>query len=135
VVQLKAALGLALVSSGQRREGFEQCEQSVAAARALSDQYRLVASELALLRARVENGDAAGARSLLDQLAPLLPNHPESRWRALAFMSRLDAAYKADAVKAAEALKHEWGDAAFLAYERRPDAARLLRPLMPQTLR
>jgi len=135
VVQLKAILGLALVSSGQRREGLKECEESVAAARALSDQYRLIASELALLRARVENGDAAGARAQLDQLAPVLPNHPESRWRALALMGRLDAAYKADAVKAAEDLKHGWGDAAFLAYERRPDIARLLRPLMPQTLR
>jgi len=135
VVQLKAILGLALVSSGQRREGLKECEESVAAARALSDQYRLIASELALLRARVENGDAAGARAQLDQLTPVLPNHPESRWRALALMGRLDAAYKADAVKAAEDLKHGWGDAAFLAYERRPDIARLLRPLMPQTLR
>ena len=128
----KAILGVALAASGQRREGISQCEEAVSAARSVSDLHLLVGAELALLQARVETGDRAGARSIYDQMTPQLRNYPESRWRAVAWMSRADATYRPDALNAIDALKHLWGEAAFSGYQRRPDIARLLRPLLTQ---
>src|ERR1035437_7271777 len=85
---LKRILGFALLASGNRKEGLRNCEESVATVAKLNDAAATLRSRLALLRARIETGDRAGALNLFHDAEPALASYPESRWRALAWMAR-----------------------------------------------
>jgi hypothetical protein len=87
-------------------------------------------SRLALLRARLETGDRAGALNLLHDAEPALASHPESRWRALAWMARAGRQYAAPAREALDDLARQWGAAAYRIYLTRPDVQELSRPLL-----
>ena len=85
-------------------------------------------ARLALLRARSETGDRAGALNLFHDAA--LAGHPESRWRALAWMARTGRQYAAPARDALDDLARQWGPAAYRIYLTRPDVQELSRPLL-----
>ena len=125
--RIQATLGRALISSGHGREGLQACEEAVSEARKITDRRELLLAQLALLAGRVEMRDQAAARALFEQIVPELESHPESHWRALALMSRLDPGYQSGAAKAAEDLARMWGESAAAGYRQRPDIARLLR--------
>jgi hypothetical protein len=64
------------------------------------------------------------------ELEPLLAQRPESHWRALALASGADPQYTASAAEALKKLGSNWDDEQFSQYLRRPDIARLSRPLL-----
>jgi tetratricopeptide (TPR) repeat protein len=127
---LKRILGLAVLGSGNRKEGLRNCEESLAAVVKLKDVTATLRSRLALLRVRLETGDRAGALDLLHDAEPALASHPESRWRALAWMARAGRQYAVSARDALNDLARQWGDAAYRIYLTRPDAQELSRPLL-----
>jgi len=130
IADLKRILGLALLASGNRTEGLRNCEESLAAVAKLNDEAATLRSRLALLRARIETGDRAGALNLLHDAEPVLAGHPESRWRALAWMARAGHQYAAPARDALDDLARQWGAAAYRIYLTRPDVQELSRPLL-----
>jgi hypothetical protein len=130
VADLKRILGIALVASGNRREGLRNCEESLAAAAKLDDVTVLLRSRLALLQARLETGDRAGALGIFHEAEPALASHPESRWRALALLARADRKYAIPARQALDELARQWDDAAYRTYLTRPDVQKLSRPLL-----
>jgi hypothetical protein len=129
VAGLKDILGLALLGLGSKIEGRRSCEESLAAAAKFNDVTTLVSARLALLQARLETGDRAGALSVFHEAEPALAGHPESRWRALALMARADRQYASSARQALDAIARQWGDAAFRLYLARPDMQKLSLPL------
>ena len=128
--ELKRILALALLASGNRTEGLRNCEESLAAVAKLNDVAATLRSHLALLRARIETGDRAGALNLFHDAEPALASHPESRWRALAWMARAGRQYAAPARDALDDLARQWGPAAYRIYLTRPDVQELSRPLL-----
>jgi tetratricopeptide (TPR) repeat protein len=127
-VELNTILGLALLALGQRRKALRLCEESVASAAKLDDVRSLLGSRLAVLKARVETGDKAGAARVYLDLEPTLDGHPESRWRVFALMAQIDRRKVIHARQALDELS-QWGDSAFHTYLRRPDVQRLSHPL------
>ena len=130
IADLKRILGLALLASGNRTEGLRNCQESLAAVAKLNDVAATLRSRVALLRARLETGDRAGALNLLHDAGPALAGHPESRWRALAWMARAGRQYAAPARDALDDLARQWGAAAYRIYLTRPDVQELSRPLL-----
>jgi tetratricopeptide (TPR) repeat protein len=128
--ELKAALGLALLGSGKEQEGLRMCEDALASAATLGDQAAILSRSLAVLRARLEMRDRVGALALFQKIEPALGGFPESRWRALALMSRLDQQYLGPARQALDNLSANWGKDAFRSYLARPDIGQLSRPLL-----
>src|SRR5271157_592818 len=120
-------LGLALLRSGKKKDGLRNCEESLAAAAKGNDATAAFDSRLAVLTARLETSDDAGARSVFHDLEPALAVHPESRWRALALMAGMDRQFSARAREALADLAHLWGDAAYRTYLARPDVQKLSR--------
>jgi tetratricopeptide (TPR) repeat protein len=120
-------LGLALLGSGNRTDGLRNCEESLAAATKGYDAATTFDSRLAVLIARLENHNEAGARSVFHDLEPALAAYPESRWRALALMAGIDRQFSARAREALADLAHLWGDAAYRTYLERPDVQKLSR--------
>jgi tetratricopeptide (TPR) repeat protein len=123
-------LGLALLGSGKRKDGLRNCEESLAAAAKGNDAATTFDSRLAVLIARLENGNDAGAQSVFHDLEPALAVHPESRWRALALMAGIDRQFSVRARETLEELAHLWGDAAYRTYLGRPDIQKLSRPVL-----
>ena len=133
-VELKRTLGLALLAAGNKSEGRRQCEESLAAAAKLKDEGALRGARLAVEQARAETGDLDGARAVFRDIKPALEGHPESQWRAIAIVGRVDASYIPAAREAYESLARQWGDAVWRSYAGRPDVQRLSRPLtQPKT--
>jgi len=130
IADLKRILGLALLASGSRTEGLRNCQESLAAVAKLNDVAATLRSRVALLRARLETGDRAGALNLLHDAEPALASHPESRWRTLAWMARTDRQYAVPARQALDDLARQWGAAAYRIYLTRPDVQELSRPLV-----
>ncbi len=127
---LERIFGLALLASGNRTEGLRNCQESLAAVAKLNDVAATLRSRVALLRARLETGDRAGALNLLHDAEPALASHPESRWRALAWMARTGRQYALPARDALDDLASQWGAAAYRIYLTRPDVQELSRPLL-----
>jgi tRNA A-37 threonylcarbamoyl transferase component Bud32/Tfp pilus assembly protein PilF len=127
---LTQILGLALLGSGNRREGLRYCERSLAALAQLDSVDEVLSARLALAKAKLETGDRAGAVALLHLTEPAFATHPESRWRSLALMARADTSYAAGARQALDDLGRAWGASAFEAYLTRPDIRELSRPLL-----
>jgi len=130
VAELSRVLGLALLGGGNKKEGLRNCEASLKAAAPLNDVAVSVRSRLALLEARLETGDRAGALNLFHETEPMLAGHPESRWRALALVARGDGQYTTPARQALDGLARLWGDEAYRSYVKRPDLQRLALPLL-----
>jgi len=127
--ELKRILGLALIASGNRKEGLRNCEESLDAAGKRNDVAALLRSQLALLRARIETGDHQGSVKLFRDMEPELVSHPESGWRALALVAKTNRQYFEPARRALGELTRVWGDAAYRTYLTRPDVQELSRPL------
>jgi hypothetical protein len=130
IADLKRILGLALLASGNRKEGLRNCQESLATVAKLNDAAATLRSRLALLRARIETGDRAGALNLFHDAEPALASYPESRWRALAWMARAGRQYAVPARQALDDLARQWGPAAYRIYRTRPDVQELSRPLL-----
>jgi tetratricopeptide (TPR) repeat protein len=133
VIELTRVLGLAMVATGDPRDGLRKCEEALDAASKSDDVSALLSARLALAEARLENGDRTGAATLLQTTEPTLAGHPESRWRAFALLARIDRKRVVTARQALDDLKTQWGDAAFAQYQTRNDVRKLLRPLSSPT--
>jgi tetratricopeptide (TPR) repeat protein len=110
------------------RPALKPCEDAWSMADKLDPALKLDAA-VALLEARIENNQRQPALDLLHQIEPGLPSRPELRWRALAFGSRIEPAYLAQAREALAQLSRFWGDSVYNVYLTRPDVAKLSRPL------
>jgi len=131
--ELQVSLGAALAGTGHRDEGRRTLEDALAAAGSLGDPDLLLNVRLAILRTRVESGDRPGALAVFHDAEPALSGFPESRWRALALVSRVEPQYAAPARQAIDQLAGQWGAEAFRSYRERPDVASLSRPLFLST--
>jgi serine/threonine protein kinase/Flp pilus assembly protein TadD len=129
VADLKRVLGLSLLAVGNKKEGLISCQESLAQAVNLADVAGVFRARLALLQARLETGDREGALDLFHEMERDLPTHPESHWRALALMARLDTLYAFPARQALEKLR-AWGESAYRTYLARPDVQKLSRPIL-----
>jgi eukaryotic-like serine/threonine-protein kinase len=130
VAELKEILGLALLSSGKEQEGRRSCEEALSTVAAIGDNVALLGASLAVIRSRMEARDRAGALALFHRIEATLNDLPESRWRALALISRADSQYLGRARQYLEELSGRWGKEAVQAYLSRPDIAELSRPLI-----
>lgn len=131
--ELKTVLGLALLGSGKASEGLRMCEEALAASARLGEDAGLLQASLAVLQARIATRDKAGALAIFHQVEPMLGGFPESRWRALALVSRADSQFSARARQALDELAGSWGKETFRAYLARPDIKQLSRPLLQST--
>jgi tetratricopeptide (TPR) repeat protein len=125
---LQRVLGLALIASGAKNEGLRLCTASLELALKSNDAAAVFRERLALLQALVESANREQALHLFRVLEPELPNHPESRWRALALMARLKSEYALPARQELEKLR-SWGEPAYQTYLARPDVQKLSWPL------
>jgi len=126
---LKRILGLSLLALGDKKGGLLQCQESLTLAENLNDVAGVFRSRLALLQARIETGDRDRALRLYQDMETELPNHPESHWRVLALLARVDQIYFAPAAQALENLR-SWGEPAYRDYLTRPDVQKLSRPFL-----
>jgi tetratricopeptide (TPR) repeat protein len=122
---LNSLLGVAYIESGNRREGIRKCELALAAAVNSTDIVAVLQSRVMLARARLEAGDTNRAKDLLLQAEPLLTTYPESHWRTLALLAKVDPHYLGIAREALAELKRQWGDGAYGEYINRPDVRQL----------
>jgi tetratricopeptide (TPR) repeat protein len=130
---VKRRLGLIRVSTGLARQGKALCEESVQQAREVKDASILKNAELVLAEAKLQTGDAAGARTLAADLAQYFSakSQNESELRALALASaasqRADRAVYTEGAKAAlEKLRQGLGPEAFTGFTSRPDIHAIL---------
>jgi tetratricopeptide (TPR) repeat protein len=130
---LKRILGLALLSSGSKKEGRRNCEESLAIAAKLDDVKLLLQTRLAAAESRLETGEPAAALSLLQEAEPTLAAYPESRWHTLALVARADRKYALPARQALDDLRALWGESAYRLYLARPDVKKFSWPVLPAT--
>ncbi len=125
-------MGLALALAGSVAEGVRQCEEAVNMAMNLSDSARLSNAILALAEAKLESGDAQGARAAARQVQERLnrTGQQELEWRAWLIASRASRRLKDDSTaqqelkSAAQVLsqvQQKWSPEAFSQYLSRPD--------------
>jgi tetratricopeptide (TPR) repeat protein len=126
----KAILGLAQVGLGDKAAGLRNCEESLAATLKTNDSAGILHGSLAVLEARLANGNRKGAINLFTEMQPALPAHPESRWRALALASSADQAYAEDALRALNVFGGQLGEEIYRSYLSRPDIRQLSWPLL-----
>jgi tetratricopeptide (TPR) repeat protein len=127
---LRETLGSALLGAGSKQEGLKSCEESLVVIEGLANVDDILRARVAVLQARIENGDLKGALLAFHEAEPGLASHSELLWRALAFASRADPQYFSQAREALQALSHQWGDAVYNVYLTRPDIQKLYRPLL-----
>ena len=127
--ELNGIIASALTRSGNPREAVRYAKQSLDATRRITSVYSSLEANTVLLFALVETGDHAGAREVYDAIVRGLDTHPETRWRILALMSRIEPLYQTQAQNALEALRQKWGDDAFQRYTERKDIQNVFRPL------
>ena len=127
-VELNSILGSARLGSGHKSEGLRLLEEALVSAASLADDELLLNTRLAVLKGRLETGDRAGALSIFHQLEPRLNAYPESRWRALALISRVDGRYVSSSRQAIDQMAEQLGKDGFQTYRERPDIKELLRP-------
>ena len=127
---LEQLIGLALLRSGHRSEGSRKCQESWQAAEALPDAGDLVHAQVALLEARVEEGDRNAAEQVFHAAETRLASYPEAHWRALALLARLEPTYAGQARNSLHQVSSDWGEQAFRVYLTRPDIDKLSRGLL-----
>jgi Flp pilus assembly protein TadD len=127
---LQRVLGLALVRSGSKSQGQQQCEEALKSLEAAGDPAALAAASLAAMEARFETGQAAGALALFGQLEASLSAYPETAWRALAMVSRSDPQYRERANQALRELERRWPADRYRGYLQRPDIQKLAWPFL-----
>jgi serine/threonine protein kinase len=128
--ELQGALGQALIALGNKREGLAKCEESLRQFEKLSDLPSIMRARLIVLQARMDAGGARAAAGLLEDGAKELASRPETHWRSLALLARMDHQKIPDARRGLDDLRQAWGDAAMAQYLSRPDISRLARPLL-----
>jgi tetratricopeptide (TPR) repeat protein len=128
--EIASILGLALLRSGRLAEALRHCREAVEIASKPADSATRIQARLALVEALLTAGDRPNALRVFHELEPLLAQRPESHWRALALASGADPQYTASAAEALKKLGSNWDDEQFSQYLRRPDIARLSRPLL-----
>jgi tetratricopeptide (TPR) repeat protein len=129
----KRRLGLVLVRSGRVRQGKALCEESVQQARETKDASLLKNTELALAEAKLQAGDASGARTLAAGLAQYFATKGqyESELRATGLAATASqgadrAGYTEAAKSALEKLRQSLGAEAFTDFASRPDIFTIL---------
>jgi tetratricopeptide (TPR) repeat protein len=132
VVDAKYTMGLALALAGSGAEGVRQCDEAVNMALNLSDSARLSNAMLALAEAKLESGDAQGARTAARQVQARLnrAGQQELEWRAWLIASRASRRLKDDSMAQQELnsavwvlsqVQQKWSPEAFSQYLSRPD--------------
>ena len=129
---LKRALGLALLRSGSSRQGVQECEQALSVLENAGDPAALVAARIGVMEAQVETGQSAGAGATFEKLEPSLAFYPESKWRAMAVISRIRPDYHDRASAALRDLERLWTTETYHNYLKRRDVERLARPLLAE---
>ncbi len=129
-IDLGEVIGLAWIQAGNKRAGLKKCEEAQTAALRLPQPADRLQASVALLEARVENGERESATRLFHELEPGLSGFPETQWRALALVSQVDATYSLPARETLERLSRQWGESVYNAYRTRPDVEKLSRPLL-----
>jgi hypothetical protein len=129
---LKRIMGLALLRSGNKSAGSQDCEEACSLLEAAGDPVALLAARLAALESRVETGQSSNALALFHQIEDSLKNYPESCFRALALISRVEPQDFDRARQALAALERLWPAELYHSYLERPDINRLARPLLSQ---
>jgi tetratricopeptide (TPR) repeat protein len=127
---LSRLLGRALLRSGSRTAGLQECQSAFAAAQELDDPGELLDARLALLEALLATRDSVRAASVFHDMEPSLGAHPESRWRALALLAHSERQYADHAKEALGQLDTLWGHEALLVYLKRADVQQFW-PLLP----
>jgi tetratricopeptide (TPR) repeat protein len=129
----KRRLGLVWVRSGRAREGRALCEESVQLAQETKDATLLKTTELALAEAKLQAGDASGARTLAAGLAQYfaLKGQSESELRATGLAAAASqgtdrVGYTEGAKSALEKLRQSLGAEAFTGFASRPDILAIL---------
>jgi serine/threonine protein kinase len=122
--------GLAAIGLGKKAEGRNDCEQALSGVAAARNAAATLQAQMALLQARIETADAAGAVAIFHQIEPTLSTYPESHWRAMALMVRGDSQRVPAAADALAALQRQWGNEVCNTYLHRPDIQKLSRPLL-----
>jgi tetratricopeptide (TPR) repeat protein len=130
---LKRVLGLALLRSSSKAQGRQECEQALSSLENAGDPAALVAARLAAIEARIETGQSASALALFAQLAASLNSYPESAWRAMAIVSRLDPQYRDRGLEGLRGLERRWTSDLYRAYTLRPDIKQLAWRLLPKS--
>jgi len=128
--QLLGILGLALAGTGNFSQGLRLCKESLEAEEQVGQPGARMLARLALAQACSRAGDRAGVLAVLRGREPDAGKYPESRWRALAFMSRADPAFATPAREALSELERLWDRQTFQTYLTRPDVQQLSRPLL-----
>lgn len=130
---LSTILGLALLRSGNVRQGAQQCEDALRSVESSGDPAALMAARVAILEARVSSGQEAEAKALFNGFEASLGSFPESGWRALAIIAGRNPEYRERARQALADLERQWGGDVYAAYIRRPDIHRLAWPLIAES--
>jgi tetratricopeptide (TPR) repeat protein len=124
----KRRLGLVRVRTGRAREGRALCEESVQQALETKDASLLKNAELALAEAKLQAGDASGARTLAADLAQYfaIKGQNESELHATGLAAAASrgadrAGYTEGAKSALEKLRQSLGAEAFAGFASRPD--------------
>jgi tetratricopeptide (TPR) repeat protein/tRNA A-37 threonylcarbamoyl transferase component Bud32 len=118
---LKRYLGLALVGLGSKKEGLRLCREAISVVENSEDVVTKLGLRVDLMRALVAGGDPAEAARIFESVAPALAGLPETQYRALALMARVDSQFNDRARDALENLHRLWGEDAFRSYLSRPD--------------
>jgi hypothetical protein len=129
-IELDELAGLALLRTGNKREGLRKCEEAWAGYSGSTTPSDRLPAALAALEARIENGQRQSALQLFHDIEPVLDGYPELAWRFLALASRLDPAYAARARDVLDKISHQWGETVYNSYLTRPDVNILARPLL-----
>jgi serine/threonine protein kinase/tetratricopeptide (TPR) repeat protein len=130
--EAKRTLGLAQSYAGATARGKLLCEEAVETAKLTGDPWLVSCSLLALAKAQLANGDAAGALASAQeaQSSFVRSGQKVSEWRAWFVAARasqragdLNAArdYAARATNLLAELQQKWGTDAFNVYQARPD--------------
>ena len=127
---LKRIAGLAALAGGRKQEAVRKCAEALHDTERLNDATSLLRARLALLMVFVAMHNRPDADALFGSIEPVLPEHPESRWRALAIMMELNPDYRASARKAFIELADLWGRQPYEAYVSRPDIKHLSWPFI-----
>jgi serine/threonine protein kinase/tetratricopeptide (TPR) repeat protein len=131
-VEAKRTLGLAQSYAGATAKGKQLCEEAVVTAKLTGDPWLVSCSLLALAKAQLADGDAAGALTSAQEAQASFARSGQkvSEWRAWFVAARasqragnLEAArdYAARANDLLAELQRNWGADVFNVYQARPD--------------
>ncbi|HWZ31716.1 MAG TPA: protein kinase [Bryobacteraceae bacterium] len=128
-LELTRVLGLAQIGEG-RKNGRRTLEATLAMEKS-GNISAIREAQLAVAEARLENGDAAGALTLIHKIEPMVEKLPLSHWQVLALAARADPTHARPYAMAAQQqldeIARQWGATAFQLYVARPDLEGLVR--------